>query len=102
SSTSVPVAHHPTNGAFDVPIEVRPDIRAALAAGGTDEPRLNIRQSHVVRPVVGIHGDGMAALVVGAIDQDPAHAHLAHFAKGDLLGALPPSKRRAGIPATDF
>jgi hypothetical protein len=22
---------------------------------------------------------------VGAIDQDPAHAHLAHFAEGDFL-----------------
>ncbi|MGY8681829.1 hypothetical protein Q2941_29190, partial [Bradyrhizobium sp. UFLA05-153] len=26
----------------------------------------------------------MAAMIVGAIDQDAAHAHLAHLAEGDL------------------
>ena len=31
----------------------------------------------------------MAASIVRAIDQDAAHAHVAHFAEGDFLG--PPS-----------
>jgi hypothetical protein len=26
--------------------------------------------------------------LVGAIDQQPAHAHVAHFGKGDFLGAV--------------
>jgi hypothetical protein len=29
----------------------------------------------------------MAATIVGAIDLDAAHAHLAHVAEGDLLGS---------------
>ena len=34
-----------------------------------------------VRPAVGVQRDVMAAM---AIDQDAAHAHLAHLAEGDL------------------
>jgi hypothetical protein len=33
----------------------------------------------------------MAAMIVGAVDQDGAHAHLvAHFAEGDFLGSRCP------------
>ena len=41
-----------------------------------------------VGPQVGVDLDPMAALVVGAIDHQAAHAGLAHFAKGDLLRAI--------------
>jgi hypothetical protein len=36
----------------------------------------------------------MAATIVRAIDQDAAHAHLAHVAEDDFLGPLLSSKRR--------
>ena len=37
---------------------------------------------------IGAEGDGMAAVIVGAIDQDTAHARLAHVAEGDLHRAV--------------
>jgi hypothetical protein len=49
---------------------------------------VEIRQPHVVRPVVGIHRHAVAATVVGAVDQDATHAHIvAHLAEGDFLGS---------------
>jgi hypothetical protein len=30
----------------------------------------------------------VASVIVGAIDQEPAHAHIAHFGEGDLLRAV--------------
>jgi hypothetical protein len=52
--------------------EVRAHVGAALAAGLTHEPGLDIRQPHVVRPSIGRHRDR----VVTAIDQDAAKVFL--------------------------
>src|SRR5262249_20700975 len=46
-----------------------------------------------------IRGEAMAAVIVGAIDQDAAYAHLAHVAEGDLLrphGSRPYSSGSSG------
>jgi hypothetical protein len=67
------------------PIEVRPHLCPALAASDTDETLLDIRLPQIVRRAIGAERHGMAATIVGAIDQDAAHAHLAHLAEGDFL-----------------
>ena len=51
-------------------MEVRPDVGAAFAANLADEAGLEIRQSDFIRPLIGEHRDGMAALEVRAIDQE--------------------------------
>jgi hypothetical protein len=43
---------------------------------------------HQVGPAIPADRDRVRALIVGAIDQHAAHAHLAQFAKGNLLRAL--------------
>ena len=67
---------------------VRPDISASLAAGLTDKPRLELGQPDVIRPPVCADYDRLAALVIRAIDQEPAHASFAHLGERDLLRAL--------------
>src|SRR6516164_5038477 len=42
----------------------------------------------LVGPAVAADRDRMAAVVVRAIDQEPAHAALANFGKGDFLGSV--------------
>jgi hypothetical protein len=59
--------------------EIRPNLCPALATGGADEAILDVGEAHVVSPAVGIHRHAVAALVVGAVDQNAAHAHLAHL-----------------------
>ena len=44
-------------------------------------------EPNTVRPLVATDRGPMAAMVVGAIDQQPAHAHLAHFVEGDFLAS---------------
>lgn len=61
--------------------EIRPDFSPAIAASSANEPRLDIRQANIVRPAIGVEGNMMAAM---AVDQDPAHAHLAHLTEHDL------------------
>ena len=68
-----------------VPIKVRPDVGAFLAAGFAYEPCFQIGEPDVIRPLVCGDGRGVAALIVRAIDQDRAHASRAHFCKCDLL-----------------
>jgi hypothetical protein len=58
------------------------------AASLTGKLWLKIRQAHVIRPSIGADCDGMAAAIVGAIDQETAHAGCAHFSEGDFLGPL--------------
>jgi hypothetical protein len=53
-----------------VPIEVGLTSAPRLPAGGADEARLNVGQPHLIRPAIGAERRGMAATVVGAIDQD--------------------------------
>jgi hypothetical protein len=45
----------------------------APAACRSDKPRLAIRQPRVIRPLIDVHGDEAAALVVAAIEQQSAH-----------------------------
>jgi hypothetical protein len=42
----------------------------------------------IIRPCIPADRDRVAAAVVGAIDQQAADAHVAHFAEGDLLRAV--------------
>jgi hypothetical protein len=77
-----PIRCHP-----GVPIKVRPNVGAPHAASPTDEPRLNVGQPDIIRPRVGADRYVVTALVVGAIDQEPANAGGAHFAERDLLRA---------------
>jgi hypothetical protein len=56
-----------------------------LAASLARESRLYIGQPDVIRPSVTADRGPMAALVIRAIDQNPADASGAHFGEGDLL-----------------
>ena len=58
-------------------VEVRPDVSTALAARLTDEPRFDVGQPDIIRPLianVGADPGRMAALIIRAIDQDAANA----------------------------
>ena len=59
---------------LDVPVEVGPDVGAAAAASPADEPLLEIGQPNIVRPSITGNRGGVAAMVVGAIDQNAADA----------------------------
>ena len=67
------------------PVEIRPHICTALAADPAGEALLEIGQSRIIGPGISADRDRVAAAVVGAIDQQPANAHLAHFGEGDFL-----------------
>src|SRR5271168_3590250 len=66
-------------------MEVRPHVSASLAAGFAYEPRLEIGKPDVIWPLLCADRDRVAALVIRAINQDAAHARVAHLSKGDLL-----------------
>jgi hypothetical protein len=68
-------------------IETRPDIRANLATNGADEQRLEIGQPDIIGPSFGADRRRVAAMIMRAGDQQPAHAGAAHFAERDFLGA---------------
>ena len=68
-----------------VPVEIRADIGALLAAGLTGEQRFQIRQPNMITPAIGADFYGMGALVVRAVDQETANASGAHLCEGDLL-----------------
>jgi hypothetical protein len=65
----------------------RTHVCAALAAYPTGEALLDIGQPGIIGPGTAADQDGMAAAVVGAIDQQAAHVHVAHLAERDLLRA---------------
>jgi hypothetical protein len=71
-------------------MKIRPDVRAALAAGGADKARLDIRQPHLIQPSTGEGFDRTAAFVIRAIDQHAPHAAGAYFAERDFLRAHTP------------
>jgi hypothetical protein len=71
-----------------VPIEIRPYVCATLAAHHADETTFYVGQPKVIGPLIGTRGDAVAAAVIGAVDQHATHAHIAHFGKGDFLGAF--------------
>jgi hypothetical protein len=54
-----------------IPVEIRPDIRIALAAGRADEARLDVREPEVVGPSISVDRERMAAMVVGACAMSP-------------------------------
>jgi hypothetical protein len=63
---------------FDIPIEIWANVGAGLAAGAACEP------PQIVRPAMGADRYRMATMENRAIDQDAAHAHVAHLAERDL------------------
>jgi hypothetical protein len=87
-----------------IPIEVRPYVRTFGAAGLAGEQRLQIGQPDIIGPSVSARR--VAALVVGAIDQETTIASGAHFSEGDLgrVGGhrfTKPKAVRAGILAVN-
>jgi hypothetical protein len=83
---SLPLAHLPNW--HPVPVEIRSNVGAAMAASLTDKARLYVGQPHIIGPRIRAHGDAVAAAVVGALHEQPTHAHLAHLGKGDLCGEV--------------
>jgi hypothetical protein len=59
----------------------------SLAACCAHEPGLDGKPD-IVRPLIAADRDVVAAVIIGAIDQNTANAHLAHLGEGDLLGPL--------------
>jgi hypothetical protein len=64
----------PARAGLPIPIEIRADVSASLAADLAGEARLDIGQPNIIRPSVAADAYRMAALVVGAIDQKAANA----------------------------
>src|ERR1700756_2998042 len=50
-----------------VPVKVRPNVGAFLAAGFAYEPRFHIGEPNVIRPLVCADGRGVVALIVRVI-----------------------------------
>jgi hypothetical protein len=48
----------------------------------------NIGQPDIIGPWVAADRDQVRALIVGTIDEDAAHPHVAHLGEGDLGRAL--------------
>jgi hypothetical protein len=69
-------------------MEIRPDVGASLAAGRAYEPRFEIGKPNVIWPSIPADCRRMAALVVGAIDQETANARRTHFGERNFLLAL--------------
>jgi hypothetical protein len=57
-----------------VPMKVRPDVGASLAAGLAHEAWLKIGKPDVIRPFIRVDRDRVAAMEIRAINQDTAHA----------------------------
>jgi len=84
-STALPITHR--RDWRLVPMKVRPDVGASLAAGLADKPGLEIRKPDVISPLFRADRDRMAAMIIRAIDEHATNAHLAHLGEGDLLRA---------------
>ena len=52
----------------------RPDIGAAVATNLTGELGLEVGQEHMIRPARGVNHDRVRALLVSAVDKQPARA----------------------------
>ena len=66
-------------GIFLYALPIRPHIRAAPAASLAGKPRLQIGQAHLIRPSVAADRCPVAAVIIGAVDQEAAHIDGAHF-----------------------
>ena len=75
-------------GLFQVPIEIRPDIGTALAAGRAGELVFEIGHPRLIRPLVGVDAHRMRTTIIGAIDQQATNTGGAHFGEGDFLGRV--------------
>jgi hypothetical protein len=87
---------------FPLPMEIGPNIRASLAASLAGEARLDVGQPNVIGPSVPADRRRMAAMIIGAIDQQAANAGGAHLAEGDFLSGEfghGPLKRAPGTKA---
>jgi hypothetical protein len=80
-----------------LPVEIRANVSAPLAACLASEPGLQIGQPNIIGPSVAADGCPMAAVIIGAIDQETANAGGAHFSEDDLL--LAAKGRHAGMKA---
>ena len=69
------------------PVEVWPNIGASLAAGLTDEQRLDIGEPNIVGRLIAAACGRVAALVVRAVDQHAPNAHFAKLAECEFLFA---------------
>jgi hypothetical protein len=81
-----PAITHRLDGLL-VAIELRPHVSAAMATGSADEPRLNVGQPEIIGPAVAADRKRMAAAIVGAVDQQPTNALVAHVGERDFLRA---------------
>ena len=60
-----------------------------MATCPADKPRLDIGQPGIIGPALSpTDGNRMAAAIVGAVHQQPAHPHFAHFGERDFGRAL--------------
>ena len=80
-----------------MPMEAGPHVGAALAAGLADEPIFDVGEPDVVRPLIAADRYRVAAVIVGALDQQTANAGFAHFAECDLLRASRAPKNGYGF-----
>ena len=78
-------ARHSSASGLFFPMEVRPDVSASLPAYLAGEPGLYVRQPDVIGPSVAADRRPVRAVIIRAIDQQPANAGFAHLAEGDLL-----------------
>ena len=69
-------------------MKIRPHVGSAPTASPANEPIFDVGEPDIVRPLIAADRDGVAALVIRAINQDTANAGFAHLAEGDLLRAL--------------
>jgi hypothetical protein len=58
-----------------------------VPAAGAGEPRLDVRQLHLIGPSICTEGDGVAAVVGRAVHEQPTRTALAHLGEGDFLRA---------------
>src|SRR5262249_19675875 len=84
---SLPRYRYPIAGSAGL-FQLKSCRTSASAAGPADKPRLEVGQPHSVGPAIVAQGDVVAASIVLAVDQDAAHAHVAHPAEGDLDWAV--------------
>jgi hypothetical protein len=55
-----------------------------FSGGSADDAWLKIRQPEVIGPAVSADRGRVAAVIVGAVDQDAANALFVHLGEGDL------------------
>jgi hypothetical protein len=91
----VPVTHRTDNSGVRSskprqPLILAP-VRAYIAStqtAATANETAGVGKANVIGPAIPANLNGMRAVMIGAIDQQAAHAGFAHFTEGDLLGPL--------------